>query len=620
MDGWLQGSLQRSWERTRAAGMRPGDKALFHHLVSAQEMRRVQEAHRPLIEIARPDMEQLWRSMRSPHWVVLLIDTQGTIVHSMGDDARAPRELRLPLRCGRRLLEGEFGTTAPAVAVREAQASEVRGEEHFLDELRHFSCAAAPIFDLDGKVTGVLDVTGIDVPMDARALERVCIATRSIEARMYEQATDGFLVRLHEDPRFIGTPSQGLLRVREDGSILCANGAAQDMLGLRPYQRNLHLSQLFDGEDLRGLQHLGATVAARTVHARSGARFFVHVSARTEPPRRTRTTVPSRPSGPDPAWTAAFERAGRVFPHGLPVLLQGETGTGKEWFARALHEAHRPGKPFVAVNCAALAETLAEAELFGHVEGAYTGSRKGGAAGRIEQAHGGTLFLDEIGDMPMHLQTRLLRVLQERTLTRIGGQQDIPLDLLVISASHCDLAQMVAARTFREDLYFRLNGLKTRLPALRDRQDLDLLIDACLHSAAPPGPPAARLPDALRRRLHECAWPGNIRQLRHVLHVACLLAGPDRDIDADMLPEELFANAPVDRVNQVEINPAASAEIPQEPPAALEGASAPSSLSLMRHDLIARAIADQAGNVSAAARSLRISRTTIYKHLRRTPP
>jgi transcriptional regulator of acetoin/glycerol metabolism len=148
--------------------MRPGDKALFHHLVSAQEMRRVQEAHRPLIEIARPDMEQLWRSMRSPHWVVLLIDTQGTIVHSMGDDERAPRELRLPLRCGRRLLEGEFGTTAPAVAVREAQAIEVRGEEHFLDELRHFSCAAAPIFDLDGKVAGVLDVTGIDAPMDAR--------------------------------------------------------------------------------------------------------------------------------------------------------------------------------------------------------------------------------------------------------------------------------------------------------------------------------------------------------------------------------------------------------------------------------------------------------------------
>lgn len=569
----------------------------------------MQDAHRPLIELAKPDMEQLWRSMRSPNWVVLLIDAQGTIVHSVGDDAQAPRELRLPLRCGRRLLETEFGTTAPAVVASEAAAIEVRGAEHFLDELRQFSCAAAPIFDLEGKVAGVLDVTGIGVPMDTRALERVCIATRSIEGQMYERSRDGFVVRLHEDPRFVGTPSQGLLLVREDGRILSANRTAQDMLDLSPRAPHEYLCELFDDDALHHLEHVGAGM--RTLHARNGARFFTHVSSRAREPRRARIAPPHRPAGPDPQWLAAFERAGRVFPHGMPVLLQGETGTGKEWFARALHDAHRPGKPFVAINCAALTESLAEAELFGHVEGAYTGARKGGASGRIEQAHGGTLFLDEIGDMPLHLQTRLLRVLQERRLIRIGGHQEIPLDLLVVSASHCDLAKMVEARSFREDLYFRLNGLKVRLPPLRERQDLDLLIEACLRAAAPTGQATAHLPATLRDALHAFAWPGNIRQLRHALQVACLLAGPGGHITPDMLPEELFAEAhPLQDVQDA----GAVAEMSLALDSVAVGDRRAPSLNRMRQELIARALAEHDGNVSATARSLGISRTTLYKY------
>ena len=317
---------------------------------------------------------------------------------------------------------------------------------------------------------------------------------------------------------------------------------------------------------------------------------------------------PKRLTGPDPKWQTAFERASRVLPHGVPVLLQGETGTGKEWFARALHDAHRPGKPFVAINCAALAESLAESELFGYVEGAYTGSRKGGASGRIEQAHGGTLFLDEIGDMPAHLQTRLLRVLQERSVMRIGGHREFALDLLVVSASHRDLARMVEAKTFREDLYFRLNGLKVRLPPLRERQDIDALIDACLRAAVAQGESAARLPEVLRSRMHICAWPGNIRQLHHALQVACLLAGPGGVIEEDMLPEGLFADPIPDRFAQRTVPSTGDSALP---PA--EEASPPS-LEGLRKDLIARALAKHDGNVSAAARSLRISRTTLYKH------
>jgi transcriptional regulator of acetoin/glycerol metabolism len=618
----LRPPLRRSWERARAAGMRPGDAALFHHLVSAQEMRQVQNAYRPLIELAAPAMEHLWRSFRSPHWVVLLIDAKGTIVHSLGELEQAPRELRLPLRCGRRLLEGEFGTTAPAIVASEEEAIEVRGEEHFLDELCHFSCAAAPIFNLDGTIAGVLDVTGVNTPMDARALQRVCMAARSIEARMYEQSKDGLLVHLHEDPRFIGTPEQGLMLIGEDGSVLSANRTAREILGLPRNAQHLHLSQVLDEDAVRGLRHVraNATSAAdaflrseiRSVYARNGAHLFTSVRAHAQSYSRARTSARAHPSEPDPKWLAAFERASRVLPHGVPVLLQGETGTGKEWFARALHEAHRPGKPFVAVNCGALAESLAESELFGYVEGAYTGSRKGGAMGRIEQAHRGTLFLDEIGDMPTHLQTRLLRVLQERSVVRIGGHEEVALDLLVISASHRDLAQMVAEKAFREDLYYRLDGLKVRLPSLRERQDIDLLIDASLRAAMVPGRPAARLPEGLRQRLHNCLWPGNIRQLRHALHVASLLADPGTDITEDMLPEGLLANLEEPPQEQSE-RPSATAM----PQGSEERNSAPPSLDQIRRESISRAISEHSGNVSAAARSLQISRTTLYKHRNR---
>ncbi len=611
-DGVLPPGVFRSWERARAAGVRPGDQALFQHYVSIHDMRRVQDHHHRLIEMAMPDMEALRHFVRSPDWVVLLTDPHGTIVHSLGAHENAPRELRMPLRAGRKLLEAELGTNAPGMVASEAVAAVVRGEEHFLTELRRLSCAAAPIFGLNGQVAGVLDITGFDVAWNDRVLDRVQLACRSIEARMFERAGAGFLVRLHEDPRFLGTPAQGLLWVREDGVVLAANPFAQSMLCMAGSVQALapNIAQLLDfpgsGAGIASLAAAGQLVDgrdARPVYTSLGVKLFAHVSA-CQPAagvgeiRRDAPRLPTGASAPltDPLWQAAFTRASKVFPSGLPVLLQGETGTGKEWFARALHDRHRHAKPFVAINCAALADGVAEAELFGYVEGAFTGGRRGGAPGRIEQAQGGTLFLDEIGDMPPHLQTRLLRVLQERSLTRVGSSEEIALDMLVIAASHRELAALVEQGVFREDLYFRLNGLKVRLPALRERQDLDRLIDDCLHQSALPGMPAPRMADSLRRALHDYAWPGNIRQLRHALQVAALLAEDGEEIQTDLLPEEIRA--------------------------ALHGGAAPVATAATAQALSERkrlwarqALDAHGGNHSAAAKALGISRTTLYKHL-----
>lgn len=622
--GLLPPRLSRSWERARSAGLRPQDRALFQHSVGNAERRRVRDAHGVLIDQASPDMQQLRLAMRSPNWVVLLTDAEGTIVHSLGQHEQAPRELRLPLHCGRRLLESELGTQAPGVALHSGRAAVVCGGQHYLDELERFNCVAAPVWQPDGTLAGILDITGFDIPMDPGALDRVWRAATSIENRLFERSADApgcWLMRLHEDARFLGTPAEALLCVRQDdGRVLAMNATARRLFGsnerVSPARQPL-LTELLEPVVLR---HLGYTPAARDAlpgRLLGGGRIHLWVeaprphhahpggAARSGPtPASGAEAAPVTPapqrSGVDPALQQALKRAAQVLPHGIPLLLQGETGVGKEWFAQALHRELRPQGPFIAVDCSALAETLAEAELFGHVEGAYTGSRKGGAPGKLEQAQHGVLLLDEIGDMPLSLQTRLLRVLQERRVSRLGSVRDLALDVLVIAATHRDLAARVAEGRFRHDLFFRLQGLRVQLPPLRERTDLETLIDDSLLQFAA-GAPRARLPDALRRCLLRYAWPGNVRQLRQVLQVASALAGPDQWIDAGMLPPEIIGTPLVEGQSDVDLAGAAPN---------------PDDLAAMQREFVRKTLEAHRGNVSAAARQLGISRTTIYKHLR----
>ena len=195
----------------------------------------------------------------------------------------------------------------------------------------------------------------------------------------------------------------------------------------------------------------------------------------------------------DPQIEAVVQKVQRVLNRDIPLLILGETGTGKELLARAVHQdSNRAKQPFVAVNCASIPESLIEAELFGYEDGAFTGARRKGACGRIVQANGGTLFLDEIGDMPLALQARLLRVLQERCVTPLGSQKSISVDIAVIGATHRNLREMIEAGTFREDLYYRLNGLVVRLPALRERRDLDIVAQRILLAECPQGTPHDR--------------------------------------------------------------------------------------------------------------------------------
>ncbi|WP_165676174.1 sigma-54-dependent Fis family transcriptional regulator, partial [Metapseudomonas otitidis] len=233
-------------------------------------------------------------------------------------------------------------------------------------------------------------------------------------------------------------------------------------------------------------------------------------------------------AGHDGRFARALRMARKALASDLPVLLLGETGTGKEVVARALHQASpRAEKPFVAVNCAAIPEGLIESELFGYREGAFTGSRRGGMVGRLMQAHGGTLFLDEIGDMPLAPQARLLRVLQERRVAPLGAAEEQAIDVAVICATHRDLRGLVQEQHFREDLYYRINGVSLRLPALRERDDLAGMIASVL---ARFGASDVSLDKDLTELFSGYDWPGNIRQLEMVLRAALAMREPGETV------------------------------------------------------------------------------------------
>jgi len=325
----------------------------------------------------------------------------------------------------------------------------------------------------------------------------------------------------------------------------------------------------------------------------------------------------------DPQMLRNIRCAHRIADTNVSVLIQGPTGSGKEAFAHAVHLAsRRAARPFIAVNCAAIPETLIESELFGYKPGAFTGARREGLRGRIVQSSGGTLFLDEIGDMPLALQSRLLRVLEEREVVPLGSESAIAVDLHVLAASHRNLREMIARGAFREDLYYRLNGITLELPALRERTDKERLIQQALAAETGNGRPAAIERDALQRLL-AYSWPGNIRELRNVIRTALAICegGVVRALD---LPREIR-----DELRDGMGGPAPPAAHGGICAAAAGGPPDPASTPCEQTDLprnrlqaaeraaLLRAMEELHGNMSRVAAELGVSRNTLYRKIKR---
>jgi transcriptional regulator with PAS, ATPase and Fis domain len=296
-----------------------------------------------------------------------------------------------------------------------------------------------------------------------------------------------------------------------------------------------------------------------------------------------------------------IDKVGKVLGRDISILVTGETGTGKDLLAQAIHnDSPRSGGPFVAVNCASIPETLIESELFGYEDGAFTGARKKGSIGKILQANGGTLFLDEIGDMPVSLQVRLLRVLQDRMVTPLGSTKSIPVNVALICATNRNLRDMIAQGTFREDLYYRLNGLVVKLPPLRERTDLETVINRLLATESNGQP--CRVSAEVMRMFKQHNWPGNFRQLTNLLRTAIVMLGDDPEIGIDHLPDDFLDD--ISHARRQEVADTVTRVV-----------SDMSTLEDVEASVIRKSLEAHGGNVSATARALGVSRNTIYRKL-----
>lgn len=685
--------IRDSHQRSQSFGLDPGGYSDFSPL-HMPELGQVREENQLLYQHATPVMETLYEQIANTHSMVLLTSRNGLILHSLGDADFLERASRVALMPGVEWSEQSRGTNAVGTALTEARAVVVHGRDHYLEANKFLTCSCTPIFDPHGQVMGALDVTGDERSYHQHTMALVRMSAQMIENHMFANVfPDALRIHFHARAEFLNTLVEGIVVFTMDGRFLSANRSAQFQLGLSFNALQAHtfsslfrcsVSQFHDqvrqsvGQPVSLCMHNGVSVHAQArlrplswypgSWMPEGALFEAskEVAQAMQPPATRPATVATTAAAAgraslsslhylntgDPQVAAVLHKLQRVQGSDIPIMIQGETGTGKDILAQAIHnDSGRARKPFVSINCASIPETLIESELFGYEEGAFTGAKRRGAQGKIQQAHGGTLFLDEIGDMPIQLQARLLRVLQDRRVSPLGSGKEHDVDVMLICATNKNLKALIAQGLFREDLYYRLNGLVVRLPALRERSDFEVVTQKILHNLSPTGQPVRIAPEVLTLFRHY-RWPGNIRQLHNLLRTAVVMVGGGGVIDRSHLPDDFLDEAqdPMRQARPPEPVPCEEVALglpvidPNSPCAmapmqAVVGtnlltpvASVPAQAAMAAaaaasgrlQDVALQAMADMLrqcqGNVSAAAKLLGVSRNTIYRKKDLLPP
>lgn len=572
--------LSDSWQRSQRYGLQPTSDE-FPRLRGG-ELADVLESNRSLQRLAQPVATPLAQRAAGLQSVVILSDASGLVLQTFGNSAAMEKAQSFALEPGNIWSESGRGTNAIGTALAIDDSCEVEGRQHYLTRNQDLYCAAVPLQSPDGQIAGVLDISGPAHIPHPHSLAWIKEAAKQIEYLWVKQSLhpQQWLMSLHSRVQKLDSAEE-LLLVFSDNLLTAANRLAIRELGLQAGQiGQMTFQQLFP----RLTQTAVSVPLPMTFQQRS---YYYRLRA----PTRASIAVPAQPALNLPFCPSGEgEKMVRLLNAGIALCIEGETGCGKEFVSRALH-AHsrwRSGK-FVAINCAAIPESLIESELFGYQAGAFTGANKNGYIGKIREADGGVLFLDEIGDMPLALQTRLLRVLQEKEVMPLGGNRSAPVNFALICATHRHLAQRVAEGAFREDLLYRLREYAFTIPPLRQWPELKQFIPALWRSLGA----AERhitLSDALIHQLTLCRWPGNVRQLQSLLKVLLALADDGECLGVAALPEE-YQSA--------------------------QQTSAPGGLQQHDAKLIADTLASFNGNVSKAAQALGVARSTLYRRAAR---
>lgn len=612
----------RSWSRCLTSYALDPDQRKRPNTVDHADLQARKERLGGVLRVARIEMEDLSKLVPHSEYSIMLTDRDGVILSYVGDPGFSATARRSGFREGVVWSERELGTNGMGTCLMTRRPVVIHRSDHFLAQNAQLTCAAAPIFDMRGQLLAALDISGASSSAHTPMLALVELVARNVENRaLLGACKDYHVLRFHQYLEFVATPGEGVLVFDEHGTIKGANRSALKLLEIRDHESlcEQRVDRVLD-TNLTALMNLSTRhgFRAEPLPASSGRRpWFATVQAPAASPRRISTTaeasVPAAqpPEGgaldflqsTDPAMQRSVEILRRVIDRDISVLLLGETGTGKGHCARAIHGAsRRASKPFVSVNCGAIPEPLIESELFGHKPGAFTGAAREGSMGRILQANGGTLFLDEIGDMPLPLQARLLNVIEDREVLPLGGTKVIPVDVRIISATQRDLVDLIAKGLFRDDLYYRINGIMVRLPPVRQRTDIADLTRTLVRNEAGAAPPV-EVDAALLERFVHYTWPGNIRQLRNVVRTMLALRSSNRLTLADLNDSWLTGAARGDESN-VEARTQVESDV--------ENVLSSAECAALRRTLEAFG-----WNVSAAAARLRVSRRTMYRKMHR---
>ena len=621
--------ILESWQRCLDDGIDPLKKSV-KRILSSKEFERVLELHQPFIHLSTPYMNNLYAFVKDSGFVISLVDNNGVILKIIGDQGVKEKLYRGSFVEGADWSESSAGTNAIGTALYEATPMQVYSYEHFCRFAQVATCSCAPIRDVNNHVIGAINLTGYDNRVTSHTLGMAVASAYAIQnALIMDKAQESIKLADTYKTIVFDSINQGVLATDSNGIINHLNSTARTMLGISPDVAcsNKSIFSLIptSNDSLAGLIRNLRFVADEeiTVNTRKGA-FKYNVTSHCiknvegfcgndgivlimDELKRVRKMIRKMSGamasisfdnliGGNAKYQKTIHIAKKAAQSDSTVLLLGESGTGKDVIAQAIHNhSDRHQGPFVAINCGAIPRELIGSELFGYVEGAFTGARKGGNVGKFELADGGTIFLDEIGDMPLEMQTHLLRVLEEKKLTRIGGQDVIPIDVRIIVATNRDLSEEVKQNRFRQDLFYRLNVITIHLVPLRDRKDdiPDLIEFFYNQLIGTMNRTRYAIPKAYIDILSNYDFPGNIRELQNIIERSINLSS-DGQLDPAYLPEEVFPIRP----NGTPDSPTFSMSFEE-----------------FEEKKLMTLINSHDGNLSKVAKDLGIARSTLYRKL-----
>ena len=631
-EGAIRPEILASWQRSRSYGLKfdVADK----RLISEEALKERIRERREMYETAIPVMEKLYDFTAGSGCLCMLSDEEGYVLKAMGDTdiMKIAQKNQFVEGCNRS--EQRLGTNGIGTPLVTHQPIQVFAEEHYYDLHHQWVCSGAPFFDPSGRPLGVFCLTGLHEQISYHSLGLAAAAADSITQQIAMKRAYEAIERIQQRMKIIvETVPSGILLCNQELEVIQSNTRASALLMQPETQiigRKLHeilgkepfdpakLHQTLDDKDI-SVERDGRTLHfVFTLNAANTSDYVITFVKTESFHKKVHRVIGSEAYftfddiiGQVPALQNAVSLARIAAGNNSTVLLTGESGTGKELFAQAIHNGgRRRSGPFVALNCAALPKSLIESELFGYESGSFTGARREGCAGKFELANGGTIFLDEIGDMPLDVQASLLRVLQNREVSRLGGSKATKIDVRVIAASNRNLPAAIEENSFRADLYYRLNVFNIHIPPLRDRAaDIPLLADYFLRKyAAQATRPVEGFTQEAYRVLQERPWRGNIRELENVIERAVYVTRSTL-IDQESLPsprpsgeklQETSMGAPSMAAHAVgEIDPALAATY-------RNGGAA---------DAVKRALAATGGNMRKAAALIGISRRTLYRKM-----